>query len=67
VRAAAAAARDDGDHDALGYVLVSQRRLVRAIAAEYRRQGHPVSKDEFGEQFYAWAIEDPAVAALVVE
>jgi len=67
VTAAVAAARADEDHDTLGRVVVTQHRLVRAIAAEYRRQSRPVSEATFGEQFYAWAIEDLAVAACLVE
>lgn len=54
-----------GCRDPRGYIVVSQRRLVRAIADEYRRQGRPVSEAEFGKQFYAWATEAEPAASIV--
>ncbi|HEY0606888.1 MAG TPA: ATP-binding protein [Herpetosiphonaceae bacterium] len=37
---------------------ISKRHLVAGIAREYEKLGRPITKGEFGEQFYAWAEQD---------
>jgi ATP-dependent 26S proteasome regulatory subunit len=34
------------------------RDVVVSIAREYQKIGKPITKGEFGEQFYGWALED---------
>jgi len=34
------------------------RDVIASVAREYQKLGRPVTKGEFGEEFYAWAVAD---------
>ncbi len=46
------------DKDCKGSPEITQRHLVAATAREYQKLGKPLTKSDFGEEFYGWVTED---------
>jgi SpoVK/Ycf46/Vps4 family AAA+-type ATPase len=38
--------------------LVTTRDVVASVAREYQKLGKPITQGDFGDAFYAWAVED---------
>jgi AAA+ superfamily predicted ATPase len=48
---------------AAGAPAVTQRHLVISTAREYQKLGKPITRGEFGEEFYAWIEQDVLMAS----